>query len=194
VTEPTEKPTITTAPDRPGEALIHLPEFTYLDTQAWSADIGIPEAALRDLQDTITRHLHADREPGEQFHRARRDIEDIVDRMGGLDSWVIVRVLWSRFRGIPTDAEPDPTLDQVRDRLAAEYHRRRARYDSGEIHGYARHQVAGELIGLLGALGITLGGTVPAGDADIAGRAYYEQWLTRQETPDDQPAQNGERP
>lgn len=175
MTEQDEKPTITTTPGRPGEVLIHFPDFTYYDSQAWSADIGIPDTALRDLQDTITRHLHADQEPGEQFHRARRGIEDIVDR----------------FRGMPTGAEPDPSLDQVRDRLAAEYHRRRTRYDSGEIRGYARHQVAGELIGLLGALGITLGGTVPAGDADIAGRAYYEQWLTRQGTPADQPAQNG---
>jgi hypothetical protein len=180
VTDPTEKPTITTTPGRPGEVLIHLPEFTYLDTQAWSVDIGIPDTALRDLQDAITRHLHGDQESGEQFHRARRDIEDIVDRMGGVDSWVIVRILWNQFRGIPTGAEPDPTLDQVRDRLAAEYHRRKVRYDSGEITGYARHQVAGELIGLLGALGIALGEDVPAGDADIAGRAYYEQWLARQ--------------
>lgn len=81
----------------------------------------------------------------------------------------------------------DPTLDQVRDRIAAEYQRRRARYDSGELARHARHQVAGELIGLLAALGITLGEHVPGGEADIVGRAYYEQWLTRQDALGGQP-------
>lgn len=34
------------SPDDPESVLLHLPEFTYLDTQAWSLDVGIPRAQL----------------------------------------------------------------------------------------------------------------------------------------------------
>lgn len=53
----TEQPRITTTPARPDEVFIHLPEFTYWDTQAWSAELGIPAAHLPALRDAITAHL-----------------------------------------------------------------------------------------------------------------------------------------
>jgi hypothetical protein len=40
-------------PNRSGEVVIHLPEFTYLDTQVWSVDIGIPADALPALRAAI---------------------------------------------------------------------------------------------------------------------------------------------
>lgn len=36
---------------------IHFPEIDYLDTQVWSADIGISTEALRELRDAINEHL-----------------------------------------------------------------------------------------------------------------------------------------
>jgi hypothetical protein len=53
----TEQPRITATASRPGEVFIHLPEFTYWDTQAWSAELGIPAAHLPALRDAITAHL-----------------------------------------------------------------------------------------------------------------------------------------
>lgn len=172
------RPRVTIVPERPDEVLLHLPEYTYWDTQAWSADLGIPASALGDLRDAITRHLWDEQEPGDQFHRARKDIENIVDTVG-LDTWVIVRQLWNRFRGLPTASEPPAPTSDVPDRIAAEYHRRWRRYDAGDVPEHARLNVAGELTGLLGALGMSLGYDVSQGTADAAGRAYYEQWLAR---------------
>jgi hypothetical protein len=53
----TEHPTITTHPGLPDEVLIHIPEFTYWDTQAWSADLGIPADVLPALRNAIETHL-----------------------------------------------------------------------------------------------------------------------------------------
>lgn len=69
MTEVTEQPTITTRPDRPNEVLIHLPEFTYFDSQVWEADLGIPTAALAALRDAITAHLDAGRPSPRQADR-----------------------------------------------------------------------------------------------------------------------------
>lgn len=176
---------VTTTPHQPDKALIHLPEFTYLDTQAWSLDVGIPADHLPALRDAITKHLWGQKEPGDQFHQARQDVEDIIGAVGP-DTWVIVRHLWNRFRALPTAAEPPALAGQVPDRIAAEYHRRRTRYDSGDVSEHARANVAGELTGLLGALGMALGHNVAQGDADAAGQAYYEQWLGRQHLTTDQ--------
>lgn len=190
MTEPTEapeKPTITTDPDNPDRVLIHFPQFGYLDTQAWAAVLGIPAADLPALRDAITKHLHGTEGAGEQFGRAQRDVQDIVEKLGWADPHVVVRVLWDRFRRLPVDAEPapEPTAQQIQDRICAEYQRRRARYDSGELNERARDNVAGELIGLTGALGIALGHAVPGGAADSAAARYYTQWLDRQDQPTD---------
>lgn len=131
------------------------------------------------------------------FQGARRDLEMMVgqmmDRMGGIDSWPLVRILWARFRNMPAST-PDPELVQARDAIAAELHRRTTRYDSGDLPEYARDNVHGELIGLRGALGIALGETVAGGNADAAGRAYYAQWVAWQEPATKTTAPNGERP
>jgi len=37
--------------------IIHLPEFRYLDTQAWSMDVGVSVDALRELRDVIDTYL-----------------------------------------------------------------------------------------------------------------------------------------
>ncbi|WP_097964967.1 hypothetical protein [Streptomyces sp. or20] len=71
------------------------------------------------------------------------------------------------------------------DAIAAELHRRTLRLDelSTEPAGNREriNHVRGEVIGLRGALGIALGGSVPGGSADPAGAAYYQEWLNRQE-------------
>ncbi|MFF4338098.1 hypothetical protein [[Kitasatospora] papulosa] len=80
------------------------------------------------------------------------------------------------------------------DAIAKELHRRTTRLydlvatnafaavgrdDSGPSTSVAEH-VRGEVIGLRGALGILLGGSVPGGTADQFALAYYEQWLIRE--------------
>lgn len=55
----TDLPRITSTPARPDEVFIHLPEFTYWDTQAWSAELGIPTAHLPALRDAINAWLDA---------------------------------------------------------------------------------------------------------------------------------------
>lgn len=44
-----ERVTLAPMPGRDGELLLTLPEFTYLDTQAWSVEVGIPAACLPQL-------------------------------------------------------------------------------------------------------------------------------------------------
>jgi hypothetical protein len=47
-------PTVTPDPDRPDAVILHLPDITYLDTQVWSADIGLSGAALAALRLSLT--------------------------------------------------------------------------------------------------------------------------------------------
>lgn len=47
-------PTISPDPDRPDSVILHLPYITYLDTQVWSADIGLSEDALAALRLALT--------------------------------------------------------------------------------------------------------------------------------------------
>ena len=69
--------------------------------------------------------------------------------------------------------------------LAAELHRRAVRleelrpFKQSACLGCPAVQVDGEVMGLRGALGIVLGGTVPGGTADELGDAYYRAWLQR---------------
>lgn len=46
--------TITDDPNDPEQVLVHLPVFGYLDTQAWSVDVGIPRSHLRHLAGLAT--------------------------------------------------------------------------------------------------------------------------------------------
>jgi hypothetical protein len=72
------------------------------------------------------------------------------------------------------------------DALAAELHRRAVRLEelrpfrAPTCLGCPAVQVDGEVIGLMGALGIVLGGQVPGGTADELGKAYYQSWIVRQ--------------
>jgi hypothetical protein len=72
------------------------------------------------------------------------------------------------------------------DALAAELHRRAVRLEelrpfrAPTCLGCPAVQVDGEVIGLMGALGIVLGGQVPGGTADELGKAYYQSWIDRQ--------------
>ncbi|MEZ7007858.1 hypothetical protein [Streptomyces sp. AD55] len=77
----------------------------------------------------------------------------------------------------------------VADALAAELHRRCIRLDElrndpdrSEAAERKRMQVHGETIGLRGALGIVLGGTVPGGEADRLGMEYHLAWMKGEES------------
>ena len=71
------------------------------------------------------------------------------------------------------------------DAIAAELQRRATHLDELRADPAASmsriDHVRGEIIGLQGALGIILGGTVPGGTADKAAFTYYQQWLDRQD-------------
>jgi hypothetical protein len=67
--------------------------------------------------------------------------------------------------------------------VVSELHRRTARLAElmadPESREATRYEVRGEVMGLRGALGICLGGTVPGGTADHLGHDYYQAWLAR---------------
>lgn len=73
----------------------------------------------------------------------------------------------------------------VADALAAEYHRRYQRLEDLAKGPNAQvavvEHVRGELVGLRGALGVLLGGSVQDGTADLLGWAHYQEWRRRQE-------------
>jgi len=82
------------------------------------------------------------------------------------------------------------------DAIAQELHRRTTRlYELCATRAFATDReapeastaniehVRGEVIGLRGALGIALDGSVSGGDADQRALAYYQQWLTREALP-----------
>jgi hypothetical protein len=80
------------------------------------------------------------------------------------------------------------TESAAADAIAAEMHRRWSRLD--ELHKSLerteaaerrRMQLHGEVMGLRGALGIVLGGSVPGGSADRLGMEYHLAWMKRQE-------------
>ena len=64
-----------------------------------------------------------------------------------------------------------------------EYHRRLTHFEKREpaYTPLARAQVAGELIGLRGALGIALGGSVRGGDADGLAVQEHGRWRVSSE-------------
>lgn len=81
----------------------------------------------------------------------------------------------------------DLTITPTADAIAAELHRRWERLEElnndperTEATERRRMQVHGELMGLRGALGIVLGGTVPGGSADHLGMAYHLAWTKRE--------------
>lgn len=71
------------------------------------------------------------------------------------------------------------------DAVAAELHRRALRLEElkadPDTTPSTLDEVRGELIGLRGALGIVLGGSVAGGQADAMGINFYESWMARQE-------------
>ena len=76
-------------------------------------------------------------------------------------------------------------VNPVADALAAELHRRWSRLDKvmkdpGATDG-KRMQLQGEVMGLRGALGIVLGGTVSGGSADRLGMEHHVAWMARQQ-------------
>jgi hypothetical protein len=89
-----------------------------------------------------------------------------------------------RLVGEATEATEPAT--ECADALAAELHRRWVRLeelrqgmDRSEAAERRRMQLHGEVMGLRGALGIVLGGTVPGGDADRLGMEYHRAWMKR---------------
>lgn len=63
---------ITPNPDNEDAVLVHFPDIDYLNTQVWSADIGISMDALRELRDAIDRRLGDSAEVAEL--RRERDV------------------------------------------------------------------------------------------------------------------------
>jgi hypothetical protein len=55
----TDQPRITTASDFPDQATIHLPEYTFWDSQAGACEVGVPDELLPGLRDAIDTHLNA---------------------------------------------------------------------------------------------------------------------------------------
>lgn len=62
------RPRVTATPGCPGEATLELPEYTYWDTQAGAAEVGIPAALLPGLRDALDEHLAR---PGEDAEATR---------------------------------------------------------------------------------------------------------------------------
>lgn len=81
------------------------------------------------------------------------------------------------------DAVSTTPANAPADALAAELNRRTVRLAQLAEDPYALastvSEVRGEVIGLRGALGITLGGRVIGGTADELAQEYYQQWLDR---------------
>jgi hypothetical protein len=71
------------------------------------------------------------------------------------------------------------------DAIAEELQRRRLRLDELAPglpeDAHLINHLRGEIIGLRGALGILLGGTVQDGTADRLGYDYHQRWQDRQE-------------
>lgn len=77
---------------------------------------------------------------------------------------------------------PQPTTPSVPAyALAEELHRRTLRLtelaEAPDAPEATISEVRGEVIGLRGAIGIVLGGSVPGGTADRLGHDYYQDWL-----------------
>lgn len=51
MTAPDALPRLTPNPD--GGVILHLPDFTHLDTQVWSVDIGLTDEALAALRNVL---------------------------------------------------------------------------------------------------------------------------------------------
>ncbi|MFG2670516.1 hypothetical protein [Streptomyces sp. NPDC048445] len=72
-----------------GDVLLHLPGITYLDTQVWSADVGLTVAALAELRDAIDNHLRDTGGPVNRVNIATvvRSREDLAnDNRGDIDT------------------------------------------------------------------------------------------------------------
>ncbi|GGZ82296.1 hypothetical protein [Streptomyces rubiginosohelvolus] len=66
--------------------------------------------------------------------------------------------------------------------ILREYHRRMTHFQARpDLTPLAAAQVQGELIGLRGALGISLGGEVQGGEADRLAAQKYQSWVTSTE-------------
>lgn len=83
------------------------------------------------------------------------------------------------------DRARDSQANVTANKVAVEIYRRMARLNDLQADPTARQSVVenvrGEILGLQGALGIVLGGTVPGGSADKLAQAYYGEWLKAKE-------------
>lgn len=92
---------------------------------------------------------------------------------------------WLRAEAEGSEAAKTQQTTGPAENLAQELHRRATRLEElrldldSEGQDAKQMQVAGEVIGLRGALGVVLGGTVQGGSADRLGSDYYRAWLDR---------------
>lgn len=121
----TKQPRITLDPDR-GGVILHLPQITHLDTQVWSADIGLTNEALRELRDAATTHLDSkaqDTEP--QAHSAETTVRDhavalhlIGEQLAGIEFW-----FWEHLASVRESTvaqQPSATTSRLPELLRAE--------------------------------------------------------------------------
>ncbi|MER7507039.1 hypothetical protein ABTX82_01620 [Streptomyces lavendulae] len=73
-----DRPRLTPNPD--GGVILHLPNITYLDTQAWSVDVGLTNADLAALRTALAI---SDIQLGAAHRRAVR----LVERIGDARAW-----------------------------------------------------------------------------------------------------------
>jgi hypothetical protein len=85
------------------------------------------------------------------------------------------------------DRARDSQANVAANNICTEIYRRMERLTALQADPEARQSVVenvrGEILGLQGALGIVLGGTIPGGSADKLAQAYCGEWLARKGAP-----------
>lgn len=111
------------------------------------------------------------------LHHGPLSVRRVLSKRG----WVLLRVRydWCDHGTLPVQ---DPARNPVVPALTSELHRRvthLATIRGASVEAVSDEiwvQVSGEVIGLRGALGIALGGTVKGGTADQLAQAHYRAW------------------
>lgn len=93
MTNPTDRPRITPSPD--GGVILHLPDVTHVDTQVWSADVGLTDAGLAAL-----RALLAGQAPATDQTAGLR--EQIAETLATAEGWTWAHGLQFKDIGTPS--------------------------------------------------------------------------------------------
>lgn len=116
-----------------------------------------------------------------QIRLARSAPYEPVRRVLSMRGWMLLMVRYD-WRDHSLPPAEDPAKSPVVHELTRELHRRTTHLDTVrtghgvEVSDQWMANVAGEVLGLKGALGIALGGKVASGDADERAQAHYRAW------------------